>query len=82
MAAKKKTTKAKSTKKTVSSKKMAKKEEVKQEIKKIEPVYSFEELAEIFGISKIKARAYFNICQLDYSEKITIKKARELFKKF
>lgn len=76
MAVKKKQTKAKSTKKTnsLSSKKKEKKIE--------EKVYSFEELADIFGITKIKARAYFNMCQLDYSEKITIKKARELFNKF
>lgn len=76
MAVKKKQTKAKSTNKTnsLSSKKKEKKTE--------EKVYSFEELADIFGITKIKARAYFNMCQLDYSEKITIKKARELFNKF
>lgn len=79
MAEKKKTTKAKS-KKTTSAK-----TKTKKEIKKIvetEKTYSFEELAEMFGISKIKARAYFNMSQLDYSQKITIKKARELFKKF
>ena len=75
MARKKRTTKAKSTKATSSPIK------VKEKIQE-EPVYSFEELADIFGITKIKARAYFNMCQLDYSEKITIKQARELFKKF
>lgn len=77
MAEKKKTTKAKSTKKAnsllpVKEKKAEKKEEV----------YSFQELAEIFGISVMKTRAYFNMSQLDYSEKITIKQARELFNKF
>lgn len=78
MAEKKKTTKAKSTKKASSllPKKQDKKEELKEE------TYSFEELAEMFGISPMKTRAYFNMSQLDYSEKITIKKARELFKKF
>ena len=73
MAEKKKTTKAKSIKKANST---TKKEEAKEE------VYSFQELASIFGISIMKARAYFNMCQLDYSDKITIKQARELFKKF
>ena len=48
----------------------------------MEPTYSYKELAEIFGITKIKAKAYFNMAQLDYSQKITIKKARELFNKF
>ena len=78
MAEKKKTTKTKSTKKVSSL--LPKKEEKKKE----EPVevYSFQELAEMFGISAMKARAYFNMSQLDYSEKITIKKARELFNKF
>lgn len=78
MAEKKKTTKAKSITKTSSllSKKEAKKEEPK------ERVYSFQELANMFGISDMKARAYFNMCQLDYADKITIKQARELFKKF
>lgn len=78
MAEKKKTTKAKSTKKASSllPKKEAKKEESK------EKVYSFQELAEVFGISPITARAYFSMSQLDYNAKITIKKARELFKRF
>ena len=76
MAEKKKTTKAKSTKKAGSllPKKEAKKEEPK------EKVYSFQELANMFGISDMKARAYFNMCQLDYGDKITIKQARELLK--
>lgn len=56
------------------------KKEVKQQPQ--EDVYSFEELAQMFGISKMKARAYFNMSQLDYGQKITIKKARELFNKF
>jgi len=47
-----------------------------------EEVYSYRELADLFGISKLKARAYFNMCGLDYNKKITIKQARELFKKF
>lgn len=77
MAEKKKTTKAKSTKKVSS---LLPKKEKKEEPQ--EKVYSFQELADIFGISVMKMRAYFNMCQLDYSEKITIKKARELFNKF
>ena len=77
MAEKKKTTKAKSTKKASSLLPVKeKKEQPKEE------VYSFQELADMFGISAMKVRAYFNMSQLDYSEKITIKKARELFKKF
>ena len=78
MAEKKKTTKAKSTKKASSllPAKKEKKEEPKEE------VYSFQELAKIFGISPMKTRAYFNMCQLDYGDKITIKQARELFNKF
>ena len=77
MAEKKKTTKAKSTKKASSllPKKEAKKEEPQ------EKVYSFQELAEVFGISPITARAYFSMSQLDYNAKITIKEARELFKR-
>lgn len=85
MAAKKKETKK--TKSTTKAKASAKTE--KKEVKKatkiidaMEPTYSFKELADIFGISKIKAKAYFNMAQLDYSQKITIKKARELFNKF
>ena len=31
---------------------------------------------------KVKAKAYFNMSQLDYGQKITIKRARELFNKF
>ena len=84
MAAKKKTTK-----KTKSTKTKASAETKKQDAKKatkiidaMEPTYSYKELAEIFGITKIKAKAYFNMAQLDYSQKITIKKARELFNKF
>lgn len=84
MAAKKKTTK-----KTKSTKTKASAETKKQDTKKVakiidamEPTYSYKELAEIFGITKIKAKAYFNMAQLDYSQKITIKKARELFNKF
>ena len=77
MAEKKKTTKAKSTKKASS---LLPKKEKKEEPQ--EKVYSFQELADIFGIGVMKTRAYFNMCQLDYSEKITIKKARELFNKF
>lgn len=77
MAEKKKTTKAKSTKKANSLLPVKeKKEQPKEE------TYSFQELADMFGISAMKVRAYFNMSQLDYSEKITIKKARELFKKF
>ena len=82
MAEKKKTTKTKSTEsatsKTATLPLKAKKEEKKEE----EPVYSYAELATIFGISTMKAKAYFNMCQLDYSQKITVKKARELFNKF
>ena len=74
MAEKKKATKTRS---TAASKV---KKEVKQQPQ--EDVYSFEELAKMFGISKMKARAYFNMSQLDYGQKITIKKARELFNKF
>lgn len=74
---KKKTTKAKSTKSASSKAKTAK--EINE---KKEKTYSFEELAEIFGISKVKAKAYFNMSQLDYGQKITIKRARELFNKF
>lgn len=77
MAEKKKTTKAKSTKKASS---LLPVKEEKEQPK--EEVYSFQELADMFGISAMKVRAYFNMSQLDYSEKITIKKARELFKKF
>ena len=61
------------------------KEKTEKEAKKEEPqekVYSFQELAEVFGISPITARAYFNMSQLDYNAKITIKEARELFKRF
>lgn len=78
MAEKKKTTKAKSTKKASSL--LPKKEKQKEET--VEETYSFQELAEIFGISAITARAYFNMSQLDYSDKITIQRARELFKRF
>lgn len=74
---KKKTTKAKSTKSASSKAKI-----VKETNEKKEKTYSFEELAEIFGISKVKAKAYFNMSQLDYGQKITIKRARELFNKF
>lgn len=74
---KKKTTKAKSTKSASSKAKT-----VKETNEKKEKTYSFEELAEIFGISKVKAKAYFNMSQLDYGQKITIKRARELFNKF
>ena len=77
MAEKKKTTKAKSTKKASSLLPVKEKKEEKKE-----EVYSFQELANMFGISVMKARAYFNMCQLDYSDKITIKQARELFNKF
>ena len=77
MAEKKKTTKAKSTKKASSLLPVKEKKEQPEE-----EVYSFQELADMFGISAMKVRAYFNMSQLDYSEKITIKKARELFKKF
>ena len=84
MAAKKKTTKkTKSTKAKASAK--TKEQDIKKTTKIIdamEPTYSYKELAEIFGITKIKAKAYFNMAQLDYSQKITIKKARELFNKF
>ena len=86
MAEKKKTTKAKSTKaKSIKNKDTLVKKTTRQAAQKIEKkeaIYSFEELADMFGISKIKARSYFNMCQLDYSEKITMKQARELFKKF
>ena len=78
MAEKKKTTKAKSTKKASS---LLPKKETKKE-KPTEEVYSFQELAEIFGVSPITTRAYFNMSQLDYDAKITIKQARELFKRF
>lgn len=74
---KKKTTKAKSTKSASSKAKT-----VKETNEKKEKTYSFEELAEVFGISKVKAKAYFNMSQLDYGQKITIKRARELFNKF
>ena len=77
MAEKKKATKAKSTKKASSLLPVKEKSE-----KPKEETYSFQELADMFGISAMKVRAYFNMSQLDYSEKITIKKARELFKKF
>lgn len=77
MAEKKKTTKAKSTKKASSLLPVKEKKEEKKE-----ETYSFQELAKIFGISPMTTRAYFNMCQLDYSDKITIKQARELFKKF
>jgi len=77
MAEKKKATKAKSTKKASSLLPVKEKSE-----KPKEETYSFQELANMFGISAMKVRAYFNMSQLDYSEKITIKKARELFKKF
>lgn len=77
MAEKKKATKAKSTKKASSLLPIKEKSE-----KPKEETYSFQELADMFGISAMKVRAYFNMSQLDYSEKITIKKARELFKKF
>jgi len=77
MAEKKKATKAKSTKKASSLLPVKEKGE-----KPKEKTYSFQELADMFGISAMKVRAYFNMSQLDYSEKITIKKARELFKKF
>ena len=78
MAEKKKTTKTKSTKTTTLPLKKDKKEIVKKE----EPVYSYTELAEKFGTSVMKMRAYFNMSQLDYGQKITIKQARELFNKF
>lgn len=52
------------------------------ESKPKEKVYSYQELAGLFGISKLKARAYFNMCKIDYDTKLTIKQARELFKKF
>ena len=79
MAEKKKTTKAKSTKRASS---LLPKKADKKEEKVEEKVYSFQELAEVFGISPITARAYFNMSQLDYNAKITIKEARELFKRF
>ena len=78
MAEKKKTTKTKSTKTTTTL--PLKKN--KQDTIKEEPVYSYTELAEKFGTSIMKMRAYFNMSQLDYSQKITIKQARELFNKF
>lgn len=84
MAAKKKTTKK--TKSTKSKTSVKTKEKSSKKTTKIidamEPTYSFKELADIFGITKVKAKAYFNMAQLDYSQKITIKKARELFNKF
>ena len=84
MAAKKKTTKKTKSKAKASAK--TKEQSTKKAATKIidamEPTYSFKELAEIFGITKIKAKAYFNMAQLDYNQKITIKKARELFNKF
>lgn len=84
MAAKKKTTKK--TKSTKSKTSIKTKEKGSKKTTKIidamEPTYSFKELADIFGITKVKAKAYFNMAQLDYSQKITIKKARELFNKF
>ena len=79
MAEKKKTTKTKSVKTATLPLKKDKKEEI---IKEEEPVYSYTELADKFGTSVMKMRAYFNMSQLDYSQKITIKKARELFNKF
>lgn len=51
-------------------------------MEKQEKEYSYRELADLFGISKLKARAYYNMCGLNYDTKITIKKARELFKRF
>lgn len=78
MAEKKKTTKTKSTKTSILPLKKEKKEAPKEEV----PVYSYTELAEKFGVSTMKMRAYFNMSQLDYGQKITIKKARELFNKF
>jgi DNA-binding transcriptional regulator YhcF (GntR family) len=77
-AKKKKTTK---TTKSVSSPKPIK-SIAKSKPKQEEKVYSYRELAELLGISKLQARAYFNMCQIDYDKKITIKEARELFKKF
>lgn len=50
--------------------------------KKEEKLYSYRELADFFGISRLTARAYFNMCNLDYDTKITIEQAQELFKKF
>lgn len=81
MAEKKKTTKTKSTESATPKTATLPLKEKKEE-KKEEPVYSYAELATIFGISVMKAKAYFNMCQLDYSQKITVKKARELFNKF
>lgn len=79
MAEKKKTTKTKSTKaKTLPLKKDIQEKQEKKE----DPVYSYTELAEKFGVSVMKMRAYFNMARLDYSQEITIKKARELFNKF
>lgn len=77
MAEKKKITKTKSTK-TATLPLKEKKEIINEE----EPVYSYTELADKFGTSIMKMRAYFNMSQLDYSQKITIKQARELFNKF
>ena len=82
MAEKKKTTKTKSTKSTASKTTMLPLKTKKENKKEEESVYSYAELATIFGISTMKAKAYFNMCQLDYSQKITVKKARELFNKF
>lgn len=78
MAEKKKITKTKSTKTATLPLKKEKKEIINEE----EPVYSYTELADKFGTSIMKMRAYFNMSQLDYSQKITIKQARELFNKF
>lgn len=77
MAEKKKITKTKSTK-TATLPLKKEKEIINEE----EPVYSYTELADKFGTSIMKMRAYFNMSQLDYSQKITIKQARELFNKF
>lgn len=82
MAEKKKTTKTKSTESATSKTETLPLKTKKEEKEEKDPVYSYAELATIFGISVMKAKAYFNMCQLDYSQKITIKKARELFNKF
>lgn len=74
---KRKTTK---TTKSVSSPKPIR--SLPQKTEKKEETYSYRELAELFGISRLKARSYYNMSKLDYDKKITIKQARELFKKF
>ena len=46
------------------------------------PHGSMDAIAAELGVSGDEVRAYFNMSQLDYNAKITIKEARELFKRF